>query len=66
MKLSKQFLGVLSSLSLLLLLLTSQLIAQNVVTGDVAGTVTDPSGAIVPGAKVELKSSETGFDKTVT
>src|SRR5581483_8525660 len=40
--------------------------AQNVVSGDVAGTVTDPSGAVVPNAKVELKSPETGYDKTVT
>lgn len=45
---------------------TSTLFAQSVVTGDVQGTITDPTGAVVPGAKVELKSSATGFDKAQT
>ena len=30
--------------------------AQSITTGDIAGTVKDPSGAIVPGATVTLKS----------
>jgi len=51
---------------LVLVFLTIPSPAQNVVTGDVAGTVTDPSGAVVPNSKVELKSDETGFDKTIT
>ena len=57
---------LIAPLCLLFLLLTSSLHAQNLVTGDVTGTVTDPSGAVVPNAKVELKSSATGFDKTQT
>jgi hypothetical protein len=35
-------------------------IAQNIVTGGIAGTVTDPTGAVVSNAKVNLKSNTTG------
>jgi len=31
-------------------------VAQNATTGELVGTVTDPAGAIVPGAKVHLRS----------
>src|SRR5258708_3076366 len=41
-----------------------QLMAQSLQTGDIAGTVTDPSGAVVPGATVTLKSLETGATQT--
>ncbi|HLG96434.1 MAG TPA: carboxypeptidase regulatory-like domain-containing protein [Bryobacteraceae bacterium] len=34
--------------------------AQTITTGDIAGTVKDQTGAIVPGATVELKSLDTG------
>ena len=34
--------------------------------GSISGTVADPSGAIVPGATVELRNSVTGYDKTDT
>lgn len=36
------------------------------VTGAVLGSVTDPSGAAVPGAKVTLHNPDTGFNHTVT
>jgi outer membrane receptor protein involved in Fe transport len=36
------------------------LCAQNIVTGDLTGTITDPSDAVVAGANVTLKSLETG------
>jgi hypothetical protein len=39
---------------------TNVVSAQNVVTGGISGTVTDPSGAIVEGARVALKSAGTG------
>jgi len=39
-------------------------LAQSVVTGDLAGTVTDPSGAVVSGATVTLKSADSGFSQT--
>ena len=41
--------------------------AQNATTGELVGTVTDPAGAIVPGAKIHLRSlsqSETRESQT--
>jgi Carboxypeptidase regulatory-like domain/TonB-dependent Receptor Plug Domain len=35
-------------------------------TGLIQGTVTDPNGAIVNGATVNVKNTETGFERTVT
>ena len=35
-------------------------------SGVITGTVTDPTGAIVPGAKVDLSNPLTGYDQTVT
>src|SRR5690349_6990230 len=40
--------------------------AQSTTTGDVTGTVTDPSGAVVPGADVTLKSMTEGTTLTTT
>jgi hypothetical protein len=42
------------------------LLAQSLVSGDLTGTVTDPSGAVVSGATVTLKSSATGSSRTTT
>src|ERR1700733_6439659 len=42
------------------------LMAQSLVSGDLTGTVTDPSGAVVPGATVTLKSDSTGATHTTT
>src|SRR5436309_2352535 len=47
------------------LLLALSMIAQ-VQSGNVSGTVTDPSGAVVPGATVTVKSSTTGLTRTAT
>src|ERR1044071_4835545 len=55
---------------LLALLLTAfiavQMVGQTIVTGDIAGTVTDPSGAAVSGATVTLKSVGEGTTQTTT
>ncbi len=40
--------------------------AQSLVSGDLTGTVTDPSGAVVPNASVALKSNATGATRTTT
>jgi hypothetical protein len=42
------------------------LMAQSLVTGDLTGTVTDPSGAVVSGATVTAKSTTNGSSRTTT
>jgi hypothetical protein len=53
------------SLTLLLLLTTSPLRSQ-VDTGVIAGTVTDPAGAAVPGASVTVTSQSTAISSELT
>ena len=43
-----------------LLVLTPMLLAQSLITGEIAGTVTDPSGGVMPRATVTLKNNGTG------
>jgi len=47
-----------------LLLLPSVSMAQSIVTGAVSGVVTDPSGSVIVGASVTLKTNETGAIQT--
>jgi hypothetical protein len=47
------------------LLLPSVLLGQSTTTGAISGTVTDPSGAVLPDLTVNLKSTERGFTQTV-
>ena len=47
-------------------LLASNAAAQSATTGAVSGTVTDPSGAVVPLAAVELVSQDTNGTQTQT
>jgi hypothetical protein len=49
-----------------MLLFAFGLIAQTTTSGDVAGTVTDPSGAVVPNAPVTLVNDATGQTINVT
>src|ERR1700685_259608 len=42
------------------------LMAQSLVSGDITGTVTDPSGAVVPGATVTLRNDANGQTRTST
>lgn len=41
-------------------------VAQSEISGDIQGVVSDPSGAIVPGAAVTMKNNNTGATQTVT
>jgi hypothetical protein len=45
---------------------TAAATAQSTTSGDVAGTITDPSGAVIPGAKVTIVNTATGETKTAT
>jgi hypothetical protein len=46
--------------------LCTQAVAQSTTAGDIAGVVTDPSGAVVPKAKVTVKSLENGSTQSTT
>src|SRR3989442_494392 len=43
---------------------SSALLAQSVASGTIEGTVVDPSGGVVVGAKVEIRNPITGFQQT--
>jgi len=65
MRVKKVIIGLLSVL-VIALLMTPSLVAQSLVSGDLTGTITDPSGAVVPNATVTLKNSGTGQTRTTT
>jgi outer membrane receptor protein involved in Fe transport len=48
------------------LLLPGNLRAQSLISGDIAGTVTDASGAAIPGASVKVTNTGTGATLTLT
>lgn len=52
-------------LTALLLSLTLTIPAFAALTGDLQGTVLDPTGAVIPGAKVTIRNKATGVTKTV-
>ena len=43
-----------------------QLFAQSLISGDIQGTIKDPSGAVVPNATIRLKSLDTGAMQSAT
>jgi hypothetical protein len=56
-----------ATLFLLLFTFTFFAVGQTqITTGVIQGTVTDPSGAVVPGADVSIKNLDTNFTKTLT
>jgi hypothetical protein len=57
---------MLFSWTLIAPLLRAQQNPETVATGRIAGVLRDPTGAVVPGAKVEVKSLASGFSKFVT
>src|SRR6516225_3189162 len=50
----------------LLAFATMPLVAQTITTGDLTGTITDQSGAVVSGANLTLKSSDNGTSQSTT
>src|SRR6266851_4344920 len=45
---------------------STHLTAQSLTTGDIAGVVTDPTGAVIPSATVNLRGVDTGATQTTT
>lgn len=54
------------SLTLSVLVLALSAYPQTASTGAITGTVTDPSGAVVPSASVVVKSNATGYERKFT
>lgn len=53
-------------LTVVLTALCTPVFAQSLTTGDISGTVSDATGAVVPGAAVELRSLDTGTTQSAT
>src|SRR5437899_2790530 len=49
----------------LLCLVAAIVFAQIAPTASLTGTITDPSGAAIPNAQIQLVNLETGFERTV-
>lgn len=66
LKWGKRFCGMMLVAAIALLLSAPRFArAQSLISGDIAGTVTDPSGAAIPGATVTVTNTGTGLVKTV-
>ena len=59
-------LPIVLALLLTLSLVTVPMFGQSLTTGNITGTVLDPSHAVVPGAPVELKGLDTGSTASTT
>ena len=57
---------VFRSLSLFVLLLAALSASAQGNAGAVRGTVTDPSGAVIPGATVHISNTMSGLDRSAT
>jgi hypothetical protein len=53
-------------IAVVLLITVADLAAQGGNAGFIRGTVSDPSGAVIPGATLHLKNAVSAFDRTVT
>src|SRR5580698_3879804 len=57
---TKKYLNISFLCFVVCLCLTWSVCAQSIVTGGIAGTVTDPTGAVVTGAQLTLRNGATG------
>jgi Carboxypeptidase regulatory-like domain/TonB-dependent Receptor Plug Domain len=62
----KRFFAAVFALLVVLTLSATRVAAQTSTTGDLTGTVTDPSGSVVPSAKVTLKDESKGATQETT
>lgn len=58
--------GRLVWLALLIVGVTGPVVAQNTNSGDIRGTVTDASGAVIPGVSITALNTQTGVTKQLT
>ncbi len=64
---SKVRFGILVSIAVLATcLLACPLVAQNIATAQLSGTVHDPTGAVIPGATITISDTSKGFSRTTT
>ena len=63
---SEQVIRAVVMIAMLILILPGIAAAQSIVTGAVAGTVTDPSGSVIVGATVSLTNNATGETLSAT
>jgi hypothetical protein len=66
MSFRRLFLFTLVLAATMCLLTSTTIFAQSFTTGEITGTVTDPSGAVLPNVTVALKSVEKGFTQSGT
>ncbi len=57
---------VLCLLALVMMLTVQAAMGQSLISGDISGTVTDPSGAGIPNASVTATSRDTGVTQTTS
>jgi len=65
-KFGKNIFAISALLLAFLLVVSNPIQAQTQTTGDIGGTVTDPSGGVVPGASVTLKDVKQGSTRDTT
>jgi hypothetical protein len=53
------------AIAVLIAVLAAPGLAQNAGSGTITGTITDPSGAVVPAADIVIRNTDTGFTRSI-